>query len=120
MATSMNFEVACYTPNSKALDFIGSFDNGTKVSVITKQGFGYTYQLPDGSLIDDNSLRNIMEYSVGKYWVKVLKPKSTLIDKDATAGNWQITADFWFDIAPDPAPTPMTEWKVGGAGLFAF
>jgi hypothetical protein len=118
---SFHFEVAAWTPKSSALEFIGAFDGGTKITVITKQGSGYTYDLGQGALIDAHSLSNILEMSAGRYWVNKLKNRP-LVARYAEAINWDITSDHWID---DPqrelAPHLVaSDWSIGGPGLFAF
>ncbi|MBD3821466.1 MAG: hypothetical protein IE914_04305 [Thiotrichales bacterium] len=126
---SFRFEMAAYLSDedSKAVSFFGVFDQGRRVTVITKNGIGYTYRLPDGSGIGRISFDNILNQSVGKYWVETLK-KHELIDKDENAANWIITSDYWSDgkdrgsILNGVMSDALAEkaWAIGGDGLFAF
>lgn len=124
---SFHFECAVHLDDeqSSAVSFFGVFDKGRKATFVTKDGIGYTYDLgAEGDKITKENFDNLLSQSIGKFWVKSIKPRYDVVDKDEHAFQWNITSDYWYgekqaeEFVLEFAPRENVNFP--NYGLFAF
>ena len=96
MNKSFHFEI-CAKPASSAINFFGIFENGRKVTVVTRhQNIAYTYELPENEAITPERYFDILDGSLGQYWTGELKKIGKVVEK-VDADFWKMTHNHYFN-----------------------